>query len=137
MDELTQYRKDLILSRQESQKSYDRHLISLAGGGLAISIAFIHNVIGDKTIQLSEYLLYAWILWTSCITLVLLSFYSSRLALDKAIRQLDSESIHKEHPGGFWNRVTSVLNILAGLAFVLGTISVIYFVIHNLRAPNA
>lgn len=132
-DPLIDFRKALVAARHESQNNFDKHIISLSGGALGVSIAFIHNVIGDKGIKMQDYLLWAWIFWLACISFVLFSFYSSRLAYDRAIRQIDMNTIHTEHPGGKWNKLTSVLNFLAGLSFILGTVSIIVFANHNLR----
>lgn len=132
-DPITEFRKTLLAARHEAQNSFDKHLISLSGGGLAVSIAFIHNVIGGKTIQDADCLLWAWILWLSSITFILFSFYTSRIAYDKAIKQIDADTIHNEIPGGKWNRFTAFLNFLAILSFIAGTSLIIIFASNNLR----
>jgi len=128
-----EYRNSLISAKQNAQNSFDKHLISLSGGSLGISIAFIKNIIGDKQIICSQYLLTSWILWTLSIALMLASFFTSRLAFDKAIYQVDNKTIRKEHPGGAWDKTTSVLNALGGICFLYGLIFIIIFVSLNLK----
>ena len=133
MDEQLQHYRDILVeARSNAQKSFDKHLLSLSGGALGISIAFVKDIIGNKQAVLTQFALGAWILWTLSVTLVLVSFFTSRKAFDKAIRQLDDDKIYAEHPGGLLDRLTSLLNYAAGASFLVATASFIYFLSQNL-----
>jgi hypothetical protein len=134
---LQEYRQYLVSAKQQAQNNYDKHLISLSGGALGISIAFIHNIVGNHILIYTGYLLSAWSLWTAAIALMLISFFTSRIAFDIAIKQVDTGVVWKEHVGGVWDRITAVVNILSGLCFLSGVISIIIFIIHNLWSSNA
>ena len=72
--------------------------------------------------------------WTALIAsllLVLVSFLSSRFALEKTIRQVDADDYSS--PGGCWSLATDACNLLAGLACILGIGLVLVFAFLNLR----
>jgi hypothetical protein len=73
-------------------------------------------------------------LWTLSIAFVAFSFLTSRNAFNKAILQVDKDTIYDEYPGGRWDKATSVLNWLAGICFLIATISIIIFLTNNLRS---
>jgi len=127
-----EYRRMLETLKQESQRLYDKAVLSLSGGALGISFAFVSNIVGDSPVVLPGWLLTAWVLWGLSVTSVLFSFYFSNLALRKAIHQVDNGTIQNELPGGLYDRVTAVLNAAGGLLFLFGVISIIIFVSGNI-----
>ncbi len=133
-DHLLEYRKSLLSAREQSQGNYDKYLISLSGGALGTSFIFIRDFVQESTIQVQGCLVFSWILWTVAIALVLFSFFASRKALDKAISQVDQKKIYDGHPEGWWDRLTSTMNVIAGIAFILATASIIIFIMNNLRS---
>ena len=137
--ELLGYRKLLVANEQKSQEDYDKTLISLSGGALGISFAFIENFLGNQQIINEGYLLAAWILWGFSLFSTLTSFYVSRQALrkainqvDQAITQADTERIYSQTPGGFYSTLTAILNALGGIFFVSGVVSLVIFVARNI-----
>jgi len=131
--ELRAYREHLIKAEQESLRDYDKTLLSLSGGALGISFAFIRDIVGDGPIEHPRLLLAAWIAWGLAATATLFSFYLSHHALRTAIRQVDAETIHKRTPGGCASCVISVLNVTTGVLFLVGVILIVLFVSYNLR----
>lgn len=131
-NQLEEFRRTLLDARQQAQNNYDKHLISLSGGALGVSIAFINNIIGNNPIHYQNCLLWAWILWIVSIVTILVSFFSSHRAIEKAIRQVDNREVYEKHLGGGWDKVTSTLNIISGVAFLLGMLLIIFFIYHNL-----
>jgi len=95
-----EYRRHLVLSEQRAQEDFDKAvMISLSGGGLGNSFAFV-----DKFIKTSQpahhWLLFgAWIAWAISILAVLLSYFASIRACRRVIRQVDAKTIHREEPG--------------------------------------
>ena len=43
-----EYRNGLIAAEQKSQDDYDKTIISLSGGALAISVVFIKDIMGNS-----------------------------------------------------------------------------------------
>ncbi|MBU0586612.1 hypothetical protein KJ780_03800, partial [Candidatus Micrarchaeota archaeon] len=127
------YRRTLETLKQESQRSYDKAVLSLSGGALGISFAFISKFIGDSQVVCPGWLLTAWISWGISITSILFSFYFSNIALRKAINQVDSGTIQSERPGGLFDKVTATLNAFGGILFLIGVFSIIIFVSANME----
>src|SRR3972149_7557542 len=119
---MDEYRNYLIASKQSSQNTLDKHLISLSSGSLGLSIIFINNIVKDNPIYCKELLTISWILFSMTILLVLISFFSSIYSFSKAISQTDSQKIHDEEPGGAWNIFTKILNVINIVFFILGLI---------------
>ena len=128
---MDEYRNYLIESKQSSQNTLDKYLISLSSGSLGLSIIFINNIIKDNPIYCKGFLIISWILFSITILFVLISFLSSIHSFSKAISQTDSEKIHKETPGGTWNVFTKILNVINILFFILGLIFLLTFVSLN------
>lgn len=128
-----EYRNFLETLVRESQQSYDKTVLTLSGGALGISFAFVSDFLDKSKVICSGWLLTAWISWGLSVTAVLFSFFFSIRALRKAIDQVDQKIIRKQHPGGFFDKITAVLNFAGGLLFLMGVISIIKFVIANMR----
>lgn len=130
------YRQSLLTAEQKSQEDFDKTVLSLSGGALAISFIFVKDIVGDQPIRNSIYLLYSWILWALSSFIVLLSFYLSHLALRKAIQQLDGGLIRKQTVGGIYSKIISIINPFGALLFFLGIVSMGFFVYENLSAKE-
>lgn len=128
-----EYRNTLETLERESQQAYDKAVLTLSGGALGISFAFVSNFLDKSKIICSGWLITAWISWGVSVTAVLFSFFFSILALRKAIKQVDNRTIREERPGGSFDTITAVLNAAGGLLFLVGVISIITFVIANMR----
>ncbi len=128
---MDEYRNYLIASKQFSQNTLDKYLISLSSGALGLSIIFVNNIIKNNPIYCKSLFTISWILFSITILLVLISFFSSIHSFSKAISQTDSDKIHKEEPGGSWNIFTKILNVINILLFILGLIFLLTFVSLN------
>lgn len=132
-DPLVQYRSDLIALLQKSQEQFDKAIITLSGGALGISFSFINKFIKTTDIVNEMYLILSWSSWGFSIACALLGFYLSPLAIERAIKQVDSGKIHEEHPGGFLDIVVRRCNLLSALLFLIGIVFIIIFVSHNYK----
>ena len=64
MDEqLKEYRNWLIAAEQKAQEDFDKTVLSLSGGALGISFAFVKDIVGDQPLIKTKFLLTAWIAW--------------------------------------------------------------------------
>ncbi len=127
-----QLRKLLSELERESQTSYDKAVLTLSGGALGITISFVKNVIKGKPLA-SEFLFTSWVCWGISLACVLYSFYSSALALRKAVVQLDANTIRAQKPGGLFDKATEVLNFGSGGLFLAGTFLFVLFAFKNLE----
>jgi hypothetical protein len=128
---IAEYRALLIETEQKSQADFDKAVLTLSGGALGLSFAFVRNLVGAGEFIHPLYLLIAWISWGLSQTAILLSFYFSTLALRKAVRQLDHRKLPTEKPGGWWDRATASLNFLGLVLFVIGLAMIIIFLSYN------
>ena len=131
--QLQEYRSLLITSEQKAQEDYDKTVLSLSGGALGVSFAFVKDVVGSQSMAHSEFLLMAWIAWGISATCVLASFYFSQQALRRTIKQVDANKVYEQIPGGFFSRLTAILNASGGLLFFIGVVLITIFVSQNLR----
>ena len=92
---------------------------------------FIKDIVGASQPVLVWAVVTAWSLWAVSIASVVLSYFFSRIALRKAIEQVDRD----DFSGGVGGRATSVthfLNWLSGLLFILGIVFLIIFAGNNI-----
>ena len=129
---LQDYRQTLQELEQQAQQSYDKTVLTLSGGALGVSFAFVSDIIGSSSALWTAWLVIAWISWGLSVTAVLFSFFFSHLALRKAVDQIDAESIHQERPGGSFDLVTAILNATGGGLFLVGVISMVIFATRNM-----
>lgn len=128
-----EYRKDLQAMEQRSQESFDKTLVSLAGGALGVSFAFVHKFLVAGQARAAGMLLSAWLFWVLSLALVLTSHYISVLAHRKAVAEVDLNILQRGKAGGRWDSVLVWLNPAAGLAFVVGLVFAGLFVLLNIQ----
>lgn len=87
---IAQYREWLVSADQKSQESFDKTVLTLSGGALALSFAFIKDIVGDGSIISAGLLVASWCAWAASLSCVLVSFLFSQFALRKAISQVDA-----------------------------------------------
>lgn len=126
--EMSDYRKSLEPLERQMRSQYCKAVMALSGGALGLSFSFLKEIVGKKGIVSGGYLLAAWVCWGASVTCTLFSFYTSALALRRAVDQVDNE----EAPGGWLDRLTEVLDFASGLLFLVGVIALVLFVGRNL-----
>ncbi|WP_146010636.1 hypothetical protein [Xanthomonas arboricola] len=134
-----EYRQWLVVAEQKAQEDYDKTVLTLSGGALGISFAFVKDIVGQNPIQNSSWLVAAWILWALSTSAMLGSFFVSRLALRRAILQCDDGTIFCNPPGGFYTQLTRWLNGSGAVLFLFGICFMAAFVKTNLterESPN-
>ena len=130
-DEINEYRRHLIELQQKMQHQYDTAVVALSGGALGLSMTFIKDVVVLNTATSKGYLLASWLCWAASICAVLISYFTSALAMQKAIKQTDQKSIYIEAAGGLLNAVTKLLNPLSGILFISGIVCMMTFIWRN------
>jgi hypothetical protein len=129
---LDQFRQLVLSLEHKMQAEYDKSVLMLSGGSLGLSFAFLKDLIGKQALNSPGWLLSAWICWGVSATFTLASFYTSARAMRKAVVQTDQQDIYVQRAGGWFDKATSIFNAAAGLLFLLGLVSIVVFVTHNL-----
>ena len=70
-DEMKQYREGLVETQRSLNESYDKLIITLSGGSLALSVTFLKDIIGSNEISNPFLLLIAWGLFVLSLTSIL------------------------------------------------------------------
>jgi hypothetical protein len=122
------YRDHLVSARENASRDYDKALLTLAAGALVISITFIHNIAPHP--KDTGFVLVTWVLFAATLVAVVTSLLTSQRELLSAIKDHDAGKVADNQRGN----VTTVLNIVAGVAFLLGVASLIVFALFNLNA---
>ncbi len=114
------YRAHIQEARQEAFASYDKLVVSLAGGFLALSLTFVDSAVGEEEPQWTGLLLGAWVLWISSLLLILGSHLFSQWSLTRILDQIDSDTDPGRRPGGWPARATKICNLCSGVLLVAG-----------------
>ena len=117
------------------QAEYDKQLLTLSSGFLAVSLAFIKDVVPLKDADFIWLLYISFSLLAFCILLVLFSYQFSISGNMKVKDYWDSRA-NGSHDRDFpmaYARIIKWLNRVSGLLFGLGVCSLVLFVILNLN----
>jgi hypothetical protein len=117
----------------QASHNYDKYLISLSAGALALSLTFLSTILKD-IVLCHPWLLYtSWILWGITIVCILYSFMTSCRSHSITIDQVDNNTIHDEKPGRHFSLITIILGWVAGISFLIATIAICFFVGLNMK----
>jgi hypothetical protein len=122
------YRSELAQLEQKSQDTYDKAILTLSGGALGISMAVVKDYL-DRKSGTRSLLVGAWLSWALSLAAILFSFESSRSSLRKALARLDAGARTLQELRSLSTKLTSALNWVAGVLFVVGVILFAAFVI--------
>lgn len=131
-DDLKEYRQGLVDTQRKLNESYDKLLITLSGGALALSIAFLKDVIGANDISYPMLLLVSWGLFVLSLASILGEILFGIQAHKIAILQIDSETIRSQKVGGKFSKWSTNLHWMAAISLILGLILISSFVFLNL-----
>ena len=122
--ELQAYRDGLVETQRKLNESYDKLIITLSGGSLALSITFLKDIIGSNQINQPIFLLLAWGLFILSLTAILGEILFGIKAHKNAILQVDDGTIYDQKVGGnssFWSTAThwaAAISLVVGLLFI-------------------
>jgi hypothetical protein len=133
--EYIEERKSLIDAEREAARSFDKAMITLSSGGLALSIAFVGQA-SPTGVELGYFLFASWIFFSLALLTITASFLMSQSALRAQREIIDQEYSQKcsDNGSGRKNRYatyTGCLNWLAIGFFALGVLSLVTFTIRN------
>jgi hypothetical protein len=118
------YRQRLVEAHQKSSEAYDKAVMTMAGGALAISLVFVRDYAPHPAHKWT--LGISWSLLGLSLLLILVSFLASKEEIRDLIKAMDKQ----EPPGGMW--VTRILNFAAGASFIVGVGFLVTFALVNL-----
>lgn len=140
-EEYISHRERLLAGEQHYARSYDKWLLTLSGGALALSMALCKDVVVG-TPQGTHWLLASWVLFAVAILSTLTCILLSHGAHEKDVEVLDR--IYEKHEK-HWQRQVSVaqgaqwrqkaigyLNRASLVCFVAGLCLLAYFASQNL-----
>ncbi|OGP68848.1 MAG: hypothetical protein A2W27_00040 [Deltaproteobacteria bacterium RBG_16_44_11] len=133
-------RQDLLTRNLSNSERYDNAILALSTGILALSLAFIKDIVPlDKSLYIFL-LITSWCLFGLAIVSTLVSFVLSQFAIKRQLKYaekyyLDKEDeyLKKENPLA---TLTDFANYTAGVFFVIGVITTIVFVSVNIQGGN-
>ena len=121
------YRAVLVDAHRRSSEAYDKAVMTLSGGALAISLTFIHDVAPHPTHK--GLLAWSWGLLALSLLLILVSFVASQYAILRRIKEEDGLPVSRWNlPSG----ATVALNFASGAAFIAGVACMVRFAWFNI-----
>lgn len=121
-----QSRNQILLKiRSESEASFDRLIIYLNAGGLALSIAFIQDVVIVDQCGYKGFLVASWFCYLIGLIATLVSFRT-------AVNSIDLELSGKHVQSDKLNKRTNQLNNTTVCLFIFGTLTLVLFILTNL-----
>lgn len=129
-----EYRKCLIDVQVKLSESFDKLIITLAGGALGLSITFLKDLVTLNDIVYPFFLLFAWGLFVCSLACILGEILFGIKAYKKAIKQCDDGTIYNEKVGGKASSVSNYLQISATITLIAGLFFISLFVFLNIGA---
>lgn len=130
-EELKKYRASLIDTLRFLNESYDKLLVTLSGGALGISIAFLKDIVKLESVSHPNLLLFAWLAFVLSLAAVLGGLMFGIEAYRKAINQVDSGTIYREKVGGKHSLLTRALRIGSACLLLIGLFMLATFAFYN------
>lgn len=133
---LTDYRQELISTKQKTQDNTDKYIITLSGGAIGITTSFFKDISINEGILL----LIAWGCWVLSILIALYSMSTSIKAHEKTVSLIDEgirnnndlmfiyDHIDKKVTNSL-DKNTRRLNQLANIFFLCGFIVIAFFML--------
>ncbi len=125
------FRDRLIEADRVESQAYDKTVLTLSGGALAVSLAFLKDIAPHPHPSTLWVLHSAWGLLTCSLIFVLASMLTGRRSIRRIIKQIDEGTWTKEPVGGNYFWITSALNTASGVAFVMGAVFLFAFAASN------
>lgn len=128
--EYLQHRKYLIETSLGQIGQFDKLIVTLSSGALALSLTFIKDI-SPTPIPCSKFLIFvSWILFTISLIATLLSHYTSHKDMDFEIMKLDKNYEDEREmydPKNPFRTATILLNILSASMFLIGLCFLVAF----------
>ncbi len=120
--------RGLIDAQGQAFADFDRTILTLSSGALAISLVFVHNVAPHP--HQVGWLVWSWAMFGSSLIAILCSYMTSQMAHKVRIERLYKT---KADTDTCWSPATWLFNILAAMTFVSGVGLLIEFAASNIH----
>lgn len=135
------YRKHLWDAMCAGQEQYDKYLLTLSSGGLAISLTLLKDVFGNGKITSHPILVSSWVLFCCCIITTIISFLTSQQCLKNQLNKYEkfiaTRDDTKRNELDSLETLTTRLNYVSGMFLVLAiTATIIFASINILRGTS-
>ena len=130
-------RKLLVDAEREAAATFDKYLIMLSAGTLALSITFLKDI-APKPIG-GPYLCTSWAFLALSLFAIMLSFLGSQHAMRCQRRIIDADALKQKRARGqrnVWGVAVTFLNWTSVVFFALGIILMVVFASINLFAKG-
>jgi hypothetical protein len=119
--------------QQAAEEKYDAILTTLGSAFLALSVSFVKDVVPLAEARWAWVLYLSWVSFAATIMVTVISLGASSYAVAWHVRQLSPrefppEGLEERNP---WSRAIRRLNLLAGVAFLLGVLCTVVFAVSN------
>jgi hypothetical protein len=132
--DMEKYRQGLVDSIQKLNENFDKLLVTLSGGALALSITFLRDCVGSDQATHTYILFVSWILFVLSLTFILSEILFGLQAHKKAVDQVDEELIRKvKRVGGVYSLLSAGCRWLAAISLVVGLVLVCVFTYFNIE----
>lgn len=138
-------RKILLDAEQAQGASFDKWILTLSGGAIAISLTLVKDLIGTRQPCHPWLLGVSWMAMGVAVASELVSIYGSQRSHERYKDLLDEtfiqdpdnflDEVRKKQDRERWPRAIGALNISSVIAFVIGLITLCTFAALNLSSP--
>ena len=124
-------RKDLTAEKGRASDRYDRTIVTVSGGALFISMAFLEKIVPKQSYVSTDLLFAGWICLAVALLCSLVSHLTSQYAIQKLINYVDKTYVNPRNDKPFrsfsrW--LTCCLNVVSLLMVVCGVVLIVFFV---------
>jgi len=127
--DLARHRAALLEGDRAQSELFDKTLITLSGGALAVSLTFLHDIVGGVPAHGTRCaLLAAWVLLVVSLFSTLFSFKASQRALRAEAKAIDMGT----EPSGRAVAYGRALNAVALGALIVGVVFLMLFAYWNI-----
>ena len=129
-------RQDLLNRQLSNSERFDNAILTLSTGSLGVSLAFIKDIVPLNSAIGIKCLRYSWWLFGAAVIFTMLSFVVSQLGIKKQL--VYAEEYYLNEKKEYLNKrnmfavFTEYFNYLAGIFFIFGILTTIYFVTLNI-----
>ena len=134
---VNEYRKHLWDALRAGQEQYDKYLLTLSGGGLAISLTLVKDIFGKSNLACPAVLIVSWAFFCISIVSTIASFITSQKSLRRQLSNYevyvstgDDAQLNISDPT---EKLTNFLNYLSGSCFLIAVAATISFASINLE----
>ena len=129
-------RRSLVEASHSSAEQFDKYILTLSTGALALSITFLKNIAPTPLTESIIFLVLSWSCLIICTLLTLVSFLTSQKACSKQVEILEKNYLPDEELGNsknYMSDLTTWLNRLSIFFFIIGVSLFAIFSIKNIN----